>query len=150
MGFTIGRSHIAWGSAFMLALALGCGGGDDSASPEGADAGTMTMDEMPEGTTPGVRPEVVTGELPDGYPTDIPPPPGAKPGTAIVVPGQSGLVSFTSDSSREDVFAHFKSELEAQGWSVESDENEKRVLVKAVKGDRKTSINIPHDPRGFT
>lgn len=151
-----GRLFVPCVVAGFALLALACGGGGDEA-PEAADTASQAPFKVEKGirelTMPGKQDESVTafvgsGELPDGYPSDIPPPSGAEPHNVIVVPGQSGLVTFISDLSRDDVFAHYKNSLEAEGWQVETEENEQRALVKAVKGKRTASVNIAKGKSG--
>lgn len=147
------RTVITIGVASLLLAALGCGSGGDESStaPPAAEAATPgTRQVVVPGTeaNPKVA-EVSTGELPEGYPKDLPAPPQSKPMNALLVPGQGGMVTFLSQASSDEVASHFKDALPAQGWTIDSATNdERRTMIKASKGGREANVIIANGKRG--
>lgn len=147
----LGRSALALACATVLLSALACGGGDeaaDSAATPSAEKQGSELDLSGGAKKTPVKATISTGELPEGYPSDIPLPAGAKPGRGLVIPNKSGLVTFQTSSSREDIFSYYKTELPKQGWSVESEQDGLRSLVRGTKGDRKANVTISSGANG--
>jgi hypothetical protein len=120
----------------LAALALGCGGGDEPAATTtpgaaGTAAGSAGED---------IPAEIAEGELPKGYPSDVPIFPGSKPVTAMIV-GSSGLVILNSQATVAEVLAHFREQLPANGWTVD-EATESPARVAAHKGTRSATISI--------
>lgn len=125
------RTSIAWLTAAALAAGVACGGDDDSppATPGTAPSESAAPAETPPAATEVPAPsdargaadpdlEVTQGELPSGFPSDLPTYPGATPGTSVAVPGGGMLVTFDSDDSADTIGEFFRRELEGQGWEV--------------------------------
>lgn len=154
MGFNLGRrlsgfgrSAAAMGCALVLLSTLGCGGGDEASEDATGTATIVEEKGTREITLPGteanpVRALLAAGELPEGYPADIPPPAGAEPKNAMIIPNQGGLVTFVSDMPRADVFEYFKKELAGQGWSLETEEDSLRSMIRAAKEGRKATVTV--------
>lgn len=154
MALDLGRRLTALCAVLAVAGMLACGGGEESSS-DTADTGAPVMEKgTREVVLPGteespVRALIGTGELPDGYPSDIPPPSDAEPQNAMIIPEQGGLVTFVSGSSRKDVTNHFQSALAEQGWKLEApSEDEMRTTLKARKGLRKASVTVANGADG--
>ncbi|MGH0032360.1 MAG: hypothetical protein ACQGVC_21420 [Myxococcota bacterium] len=154
MGFHPGlltRSALAGVCSLFLLALVACGGGDDSTGTEASTPtearGTRVV------TLPGTEADpqkalLGTGEIPEGFPDDIPSPPESEPRNAMIIPNQGGLVTFVSQSSRADVFAHYKSEMSGQGWTVETEEDDLRSMLKAKKGKRTANVTVATGPDG--
>ncbi|HXK21665.1 MAG TPA: hypothetical protein VMS55_03195 [Myxococcota bacterium] len=88
--------------------------------------------------------QVTQGSLPANFPTDVPIYPDAKPKSSMMVSGQ-GLVVLDSGASISDVLSHYREELPAQGWTVDSVKEAaggSKAIVKAHKNTRSTTISI--------
>jgi hypothetical protein len=147
----LGRSALVLTSALAMLSALACGGGDEAAKTSGTPAAEAQSGgdlDLSGGAKASVKPVITTGELPDGYPADIPVPAGAEPDRGLLTPNQGGLVTFHTSSSQEDTFSYFKKELANQGWKVDSEQNDLRLLVRATKEGRKASITISSGANG--
>lgn len=147
-----GRTALAIACALAASFVLACGGGDEPAD-EAASEPVVEQQGTREVTLPGteddpVKAVLAAGELPEGYPADIPPPPDAEPKNAMVIPNQGGLVTFLSESSRADVFAHFKKELAGQGWNLETEEDSLRSMIRATKSGRKANVTVAKGANG--
>src|SRR5262249_1805576 len=81
------KARVVGSICAVLALSLGCGDrGQPGAPPSTPTTGADAM--APEPETPA---EIVHGELPKDYPTDLPLYPGATPTTSLLA-GGSGLI----------------------------------------------------------
>ena len=133
-------------SVALLALAVGCGGEEAAqmAPPEAAVAPVeMVPGEYEVPMAGGEVAMITAGELPKDFPSDLPVPPDSEPKNALFIPGQGGLATFTSTTSRADLVTYFKQELPSQGWSVDSTTPGKdRVTIKATKEGRTTNVMI--------
>jgi hypothetical protein len=85
--------------------------------------------------------QITEGSLPAGFPTDLPLYPDAKPKTSMMVQGE-GLVVLDSPAQMADVLAHFREQLPAQGWTVDS--------VKEASGGTKATVKAHKDMRSAT
>jgi hypothetical protein len=85
--------------------------------------------------------QITQGSLPAGFPTDMPMYPDAKPKTSMMVSGE-GLVVLDSPAQATDVLAHYREQLPAQGWTVDS--------VKEVAGGGKATLKAHKDMRSAT
>jgi hypothetical protein len=85
--------------------------------------------------------QITQGSLPAGFPTDMPMYPDAKPKTSMMVSGE-GLVVLASPAQTADVLAHYREQLPAQGWTVDS--------VKEVAGGSKATLKAHKDMRSAT
>jgi hypothetical protein len=152
---TRGRWLVVLACSAALLSTLACGGGDESAEEESAASPMPKIEKgTREITLPGtegdpVRAVVAAGELPEGYPSDLPPPAGSEPMNAMIIPGQGGLVTFQSKESREDVYEHWKKELPDQGWDIETEEDSLRYMIRASKSGRTAMVTVA-SPQGGT
>ncbi len=144
----LGKAVSGVASVALLALAIGCGGGEEEAAqtttPEPAVAPVQL--EQGEREVPMAGGEVATvtaGELPKGLPSDLPVPPNSEPKHSLFIPGQDGLATFTSQTSRADLVTYFKQEFPNQGWSVDNTTpGSDRVTITATKGGRTANVMI--------
>ena len=146
------RTGIEFGTALLLVLLLACGG-EEAPSPADttppAPAATPEPASPPAAAMPSRDVEIATGELPKDYPADLPQPPSAAPQTSMLVPGQGGLITFTSSETSEAVVDHFKKTLPEQGWDVAGVTDEPtRSLIKATKDTRAVDVSVRNSPTG--
>lgn len=113
--------------------------------PEKGSREVTLKDEKGKETTA----ELSSGELPKGYPADLPSPPQSTPAQSLLIPGHGGLVTFVSKASRQDVIDHFKKSLPEQGWTIDSTtEHASQTLIKASKGARHANVSIEESSKG--
>lgn len=149
----------------LAALALGCGSSDEQTTaatqptPTGSPT-SPTSPDQPSADRPKWKPkseevyqekkaaqnpaQITRGELPDGFPSDLPIYPDAKPKTSMMV-GGSGLVVLDSSAPMGDVLSHYREELVSQGWTVDSVNeaaNGTKASLKAHKDARSATISI--------
>jgi hypothetical protein len=148
------RAGIAIVACLPLALLLGCGGGDEQpAPPDGAPPAPAAPVETPEPAPSAAKPankvQVVTGEVPKNYPTDLPQPPSATAQTSMVLPGEAGLITFLSTESIQVVADHFKQGLPEQGWQIaETTDEPTGSIIKATKDTRSVDVSVKDSPKG--
>ena len=158
MKYRTRASLTIWAAPAAIALAicaicgLGCGSDDaPDASPTpvtgesgGAPAPSPERRVVPIETSAGAQAEaeIVQGELLSDFPSDIPAFPGATPKTSMSVPGQGTLATFSSSSSKDDVLAFYRRELESRGWSVSDGQ---RGGINATKDGRTAQIKVLAD-----
>ena len=138
-----GFQHVVATSGLAcLALALACGGEEASTPADAGDAGAAAKIEipMPEAEEP-IMAEIAHGELPAGYPTDLPTFPGAETKTSMVIPGGTGLVVFTTKDPVEEVAAYYAKALVEQGWSV-GETSDDGMRMHAQKDSRTATVSI--------
>ena len=133
-------------------VALGCGSSEEEAAAPAATAAPVKIGDTPK------NPEVVAakraaanagaqikqGELPEGFPTDLPVFPDSQPKTSMMV-GSSGLVVLSSPASIADVVAHYREELPSQGWTVDAvteSASGTKATIRAHKDSRQTTVSI--------
>ena len=129
-----------------LALAIACGDNMESNTPT---AGTPAAEGTPEATPPadaGMPAELVKGELPKDFPSDLPVFPGATPTTSLMA-GGSGLIVLSATAPAADVLSHYREQLPAQGWTVD-DVGEDPGRISAHKGGRSATISITEGTEG--
>ena len=85
--------------------------------------------------------QITQGSLPANFPTDMPMYPDAQPKTSMMVQGE-GLVVLDSSAQATDVLAHYREQLPAQGWIVDS--------VKEAAGGSKATVKAHKDMRSAT
>jgi len=96
--------------------------------------------------------QITQGSLPQGFPTDMPMFPDAQPKTSMMVQGE-GLTVLDSPSQMPDVLAHYREQLPAQGWTVDSVKEVaggSKAVLKAHKDMRSATISINQAPGGGT
>ena len=161
------RAAVAVLSLTMLFVAAGCGSdaGDEGASDTPAAAPQATtatpardlptpepgkrdvVMEAPGGAE--AKASIATGELPDGYPSDLPTPPDATPAQSMLIPGHGGLVTFTTDASPNDVRDHYRQALPGEGWNIAEDSAvAQRTTIRATKDDRTANVMITPGGQG--
>ena len=146
------RAGLALVASLPLMLLLSSCGSDET--PGAADTAPPT--ETPAQAAPPTSPpaddvgaEIVSGRLPDGYPSDLPQPPSAEPGRAMLIPGKGGLIIFESTESPQAVMDHLKKALPEQGWNVETAADEPmRSVIKATKDSRSVNVIVNGSPGG--
>ena len=135
-----------------MSVALGCGSSDEptAATPTetptpaaGADAPKKRSPEViaAKRAEAGGDAQITRGELPEGFPSDVPMFPDAQPKTSMMV-GSSGLVVLTSNAALSDVLTHFREQLPSQGWTVDS--------VSEAAGGTKATVKAHKDARSAT
>lgn len=143
-------SHLrvaASGILLLLASALlagGCTEGDGSG--DAPQRGATPPMVRPEGRTPNpsrIREELRTNvELPDYYPDDAPIYPGAATNTAGRRRGRVAAV-FSSQDSRDEIFAYVKAKLPSLGWAdVSVQEMPNGTVIHAIKAEREMSVLV--------
>ena len=138
-----GFQHVVATSGLAcLALALACGGEEASTPADAGDAGGAAKIEIPvpEAEEPTVA-NIADGELPAGYPTDLPTFPGAETTTSMVIPGGTGLVVFSTKDPVEEVAAYYAKALVEQGWSVDTTSDD-GMRMHAQKDSRTATVSI--------
>jgi hypothetical protein len=149
------RAGLALVASLPLMLLLSSCGSDET--PDAADTAPPTetpAQAAPPTSPPAVHPddvgaEIVSGRLPDGYPSDLPQPPSAEPGRALLIPGKGGLITFQSTEPPQAVVDHFKKALPEQGWNVETAADEPmRSVIKATKDSRSVNVIVNGSPGG--
>jgi hypothetical protein len=130
-------------AALALALALACGDKTETNTPTtpGAEGAAATPPE-----DAGVPAEMVKGELPKDYPSDLPIFPGATPTTSLMA-GGSGLIVLGTTAPVADVLAHYREQLPAQGWTVD-EVGEDPGRISTHKGGRTATISISEGSEG--
>jgi hypothetical protein len=147
------RTGFAIGAALPLALLLACGGDETPATPgETAPPAAAATPPAAQQPTPAKAPRegvsVATGEIPKGYPEDLPQPPSATPQTSMMVEGKGGLITFLSTESTEAVSEFFKTSLPEQGWQVaEVSGGPVRSVIKATKDSRSVEVTVGKSPK---
>ena len=125
-------------------------------APSAADSASGGM-ETPSGSEregaidasrfPTDLPEGATAAIPDNFPSDVPVYPGAQPaqGRGVELEGKPlAAVQLVTNDSPEDVYEFYRTNLESQGWTIESSEPAGAgTAINAVKGDScRTSLLI--------
>jgi hypothetical protein len=149
------RTGLAIGAALPLAILLACGGEEAPTATTETTPPPAASATPPAATPPGAAKapreglSVATGELPKGYPEDLPQPPAAEPQTSMMIEGQGGLITFLSTESTESVAEHFKKSLPEQGWQVaEVSGGPARSVIKATKDSRAVDVTVGKSPKG--
>jgi hypothetical protein len=139
----IGRRPVSLTSLAALAIVVASCGGSDGNSSSGADeplddAGTAALD-VDDGTEAGeaaqeavdeiiddaggdlgdIVDERVEGAAPSAWPTDMPIPTGMTIELGVVTNG-SPTIDGTADSSPEELYAAYRADVEAAGFTVDS------------------------------
>lgn len=123
-----------------LSVVVACGGEESTPAPaaEGGDAAKI---EIPEGeAVPDAPVQIETGQMPEGYPADLPTYPGAEP-TSSMLAGGTGLLVLSSKEPADAVFAFYEKELPAQGWSVDEAAAD-MMRIQTSKGKQSATIKI--------
>jgi hypothetical protein len=127
-----------------LALALACGDKTETNTP------TATPGAEGAAATPpadaGVPAELVKGDLPKDYPSDLPIFPGATPTTSLMA-GGSGLIVLSTTAPVADVLAHYREQLPSAGWTVD-EVGEDPGRISTHKGGRSATISISEGSEG--
>jgi hypothetical protein len=153
------RSRLA-GAAYLLACGIALAsigwacGGDEASSPEpAASPGEPAQAQPGEAAPPAAAPSdlapeatATDGVIPEGYPSDVPVYPGAKPGSAMSMPGLGVFATFASDDAVEKILEHYRSELSKGGWSVTDSPD--GGGVDATKGKRSVQVRARQDEQG--
>ena len=150
----LGPAIFGIASVALLALAIGCGGGEEEGAQTASPAPAAAPVEMEAGEYEvqmqgGKVAKITSGARPDSLPADVPVPPDSEPKHALFIPGQDGLATFTSETPRADLVTYFKQEFPNQGWSIDSTSpGSDRVTITATKGGRTANVMITTSASG--
>lgn len=146
------RRLVVLAACLALAPALpGCGG--DERADSAMEGTTAKKDAMKPGSPkPPAKPQpsaVVSTQVPESFPDDVPLYPGARTTTSKVAPDRSMLVSFASDDAPNAVYRFYRDALTATGFHVEADlVAEGSRMFSLSKGARQITITISRAGRG--
>lgn len=137
-------------------LLFACGGSEEPTQPAEQPAAAQPA----EPAAPTARPQapdesglkgVISGEasVPDDFPSDVPPYPGAVPTASMSAAGQGVLVTFDSNDDPQMVFDFYQEALVDQGWTIESSATMgDQWMLSASKDDRNVRLSIASAPVG--
>ena len=160
------RSRLAQ-AAYLLACAIALGsigwgcGSEEASSPDSAatpaEPGQAAPGEAapPAAAMPAVPGEAASGDaiaadgvIPEGFPSDVPVYPGAKPGSSMTMPGLGVFATFESSDKADKVVEHYRGELTKGGWSVTDSAD--GGGVDAAKGSRSVQVRARENESGAT
>ena len=149
------------GTAYLLACGIALAslgwacGGEESAPPapaatDAAQGQPAPAEAAPPAAAPGDQASgegtATDGVIPEGYPSDVPVYPGAKPGSAMSMPGLGVFATFESDDPVEKIREHYRSELGKGGWSVTDSAD--GGGIDATKGTRSVQVRARQNEQG--
>jgi hypothetical protein len=159
------RSRLAE-AAYLLACAIAlasigwaCGGEEASPPPAAAPAepgqaapGEPALPAAAIPAAPGAAEPgnaiAAEGVIPEGFPSDVPVYPGAKPGSSMTMPGLGVFATFESSDAVPKIVEHYRGELSKSGWSVTDSPD--GGGVDAAKGNRSVQVRARQNEQGGT
>ncbi|MEZ4416449.1 MAG: hypothetical protein R3E10_11950 [Gemmatimonadota bacterium] len=141
----------------MALLAIGCGRASERSAERmveeamresGADAadvdvseGRMRISSEQEGRSTTI--EMGGGSLPEGFPDDVPIPPGAQIAVSMMSQGEGASVTLTTDDSVRSVYDYYLEHLVDEGWEIDQKmEASGMFILHATKDERELAASI--------
>jgi hypothetical protein len=140
----------------LASIGWACGGGEESSSPAPAATPAEPGEAAPPAAAmPAAPGEAAPGEaiaedgvIPEGFPSDVPVYPGAKPGSSMTMPGLGVFATFESSDAVAKIVEHYRSELTKAGWSVTDSAD--GGGIDATKSDRSVQMRARQSEQGGT
>ena len=143
-------SKITWASAprrklvgplaAALFAAFACGSEDSSpTAPSVPEAKPTPSASTPKSPGASAEAALVEGEVPSGYPSDLPVYPGSMAGSSLSIPGDTMLATFKTDDAKDVVSEYLQKELSGSGWNVSK---QGEATIEATKEGRMATFVI--------